>query len=269
VNIITSQTNPKIKRVRALRRHKDRAGDDSAFLVEGLHHVGAALESNVFVESVYYSPDLLKGDYSQRVLRTVMDRQIPCYATSNEVFNSLAEKDNPQGILAIVDRPQLRLEDLDPSRFVWGAALVEPQDPGNVGTILRTIDAVGANGLLLLNGGVDPYHPTAVRASMGAIFRLPVVSASFSDFARWAGDNGCHVYGTSAHAKLDYRSAGEYKKPLILLLGSEREGLSTDQAAVCEAIVRLPMQGKVTSLNLAVAAGIMLYAILEDFDSNA
>lgn len=267
MDIITSRTNPKIKRVRALRQRKVRLQADSAFLVEGLHHVGAALESGFALEGVYYAPDLLRGEYSHRLIHTIRERAIPCYATTADIFHSLAGKENPQGILAVADQPQASLEEIHPDRFPWGVALVEPQDPGNVGTILRTIDAVGASGLLLLDGGVDPYHPTAVRASMGALFRLPVVSVSFADFALWVEEHGYHVYGTSANARVDYRSVGEHKQPLILLLGGEREGLSTQQTAICETVIRLPMRGKVSSLNLAVAAGVLLYTILDKDES--
>jgi TrmH family RNA methyltransferase len=154
------------------------------------------------------------------------------------------------------------LSGLTPRSFPWGVALVEPQDPGNVGTILRTIDAVGASGLILLEDSVDPYHATAVRASMGVLFWHPVVTASFVEFVGWARNGGYHVYGTSAHAERDYREVELYRRPLILLMGSEREGLLDEQAAICEQLVRLPMTGRVTSLNLAVATGVMLYEVL-------
>jgi len=102
-----------------------------------------------------------------------------------------------------------------------------------------------------------------VRASMGAIFRRAVVTASFAEFVRWAHPQGYHIYGSSAHAEWDYRQVENYHKPAILLLGSEREGLTPEQCAVCERILRLPMRGKVTSLNLAVAAGVLMYSMLD------
>jgi TrmH family RNA methyltransferase len=122
---------------------------------------------------------------------------------------------------------------------------------------------VGASGLLLLDGGVDPYHPAAVRASMGTIFHLPVVSERFDAFATWARAQTYRVYGTSAHGQTDYRAANAYMLPLVLLMGSEREGLSTGQAAACDELLRLPMRGRASSLNLAVATGVFLYAILD------
>jgi TrmH family RNA methyltransferase len=262
---INSRTNSKVKRARALR---DRRGRETqgAFLVEGIHHVGAAFEAGAQFEETFFAPDLLEGAYAESLLLKLSDRGIPCHPVTIEVFNSLASKEHPQGVLAVVRKPQVSLDGLTPANFSWGAALVAPQDPGNVGAILRTIDAAGAEGLILLEGGVDPYHPTSVRASMGAITRMPVVTASFTAFARWIREQGYHVCGTSAHAEADYRSVTGYSRPLVLLFGSEREGLSAEQAAVCERMVSIPMHGKATSLNLAVAVGIMLYAVLDQFD---
>jgi TrmH family RNA methyltransferase len=189
-----------------------------------------------------------------------------CIAVSPEVFNSIADKENPQGILAVVRQPRLELASLGPHNFPWGVALVAPQDPGNVGAVLRTVDGVGAGGLLLLEDSVDPTHPSAVRASMGAIFWLPVVTASFAEFIVWVKAHSYHIYGTSAHSTLDYDQIQAYMKPCILLMGSEREGLSSEQRDMINLtggqILRIPMRGKVTSLNLAVATGIMLYEMM-------
>jgi TrmH family RNA methyltransferase len=115
---------------------------------------------------------------------------------------------------------------------------------------------------------VDPYHPTAVRASMGAIFRHPVVSASFTEFTQWVDESSYQVFGTSAAAGIDYQHLTQYERPVILLLGDERQGLTPEQAEICQALVRLPMRGHVTSLNLAVAAGVMLYDMLEKLDQS-
>lgn len=260
MSLITSRENPKIKLARALRQRKQR-DETGLFLVEGIHHVGEALAAGAQVEYLCYAPELLVSPFAQQLIEQQSARGLACYAVTPEIFASLAEKENPQGLLAVVHQPHLTLDHLTPQHFSLGVALVAPQDPGNVGTILRTIDAVGASGLLLLNSSVDPYHPSAVRASMGALFWHPVVSASFAEFAQWAKQHSYHLYGSSAHASVDYRSADYSVRPIILLLGSEREGLSADQTAICEQVIRLPMKGHVSSLNLAVAAGIMLYAM--------
>lgn len=259
---ITSRTNEKMKLARSLRKRKGRIST-GAFLVEGVHHVGAAFEAGAQLENIFYSPEMLDSQYAQEVIKKASEQGIPCSSTSKEVFVTLAEKENPQGIVAVVHQERVNLSELHPGNFPWGVACVAPQDPGNLGTILRTIDAVGASGLILLNGGVDPYHPTTVRASMGALFRHPIVSASFVEFADWAGQHGYNIYGTSAKGKVNFGEMKGFERPMILLLGDERQGLTPEQAEVCGWLIRLPMHGKVTSLNLAVAAGVMLYGMLE------
>lgn len=270
MDLISSRTNPKIKQVRLLRGRSSRQAQKAPGLVvvEGLHPVGeavaAAQAGKLALESIIYAPDLLKSDFGLALVRGQSAAGLPCYPVTRQVFESVADKENPQGILAIVRPKPYNLEALSPDNFLRGVALVAPQDPGNVGTILRTIDAVGASGLLLLDSSVDPYHPSAVRASMGALFWYPIVRASFDDFARWALQGGYTVYGTSAHAATDYRELKTFQRPSILLLGSERQGLSAEQAAVCHHMLRLPMHGRGSSLNLAVAAGVMLYAMFEE-----
>jgi TrmH family RNA methyltransferase len=262
MQLITSRNNPKIKQVRALRQRKARQ-EMGLFLVEGIHPVGEAVQAKIPLDSIVYAPDVLESEFARKLVEEQRSLGVPCYATSAEVFEALADKENPQGILAVVRQLEMSLAELSPDNFPWGVALVSPQDPGNVGTILRTIDAVGASGLLLLESSVDPYHPSLVRASMGALFWYPVVSASFAEFSQWAGRLDYHLYGTSSHAELDYREVMDYQSPCILVMGSERQGLTPDQAATCEHMLRLPMHGRASSLNLAVATGILLYDMLE------
>lgn len=260
MDLITSRSNPKIKQIRALRQRKIRQ-ESQLFLVEGIRHVGEAVEAGAHVEAIYYAPDQLRSEYALQLIEAQQGAGVLCYPVSAEVFESLADKDNPQGILAVAHQPKRSLADLSANNFPWGVALISPQDPGNLGTILRTIDAVGASGLLLLDSNLDIYHPGVVRASMGALFWYPVIEASFDEFAVWSRKYPYHVYGTSAHAQIDYRSI-KYQAPYILLLGSEREGLSQAHMAICDEVISLPMRGRATSLNLGVAAGVMLYTML-------
>jgi RNA methyltransferase, TrmH family len=261
MEIITTSTHPKLKQVRALRQRKNRDATQ-LFVAEGIHHVGEAVASNAPIEYLCYAPERLVSRYARELIDQETARGIACYPLSADAFASIADKDHPQGILAVVRQRHRTLAYLNPESFPWGVALVAPQDPGNVGATLRTIDAVGASGLLLLEGGADPYHPSSVRASMGALFWFPPASASFADFAQWAKSHEYHVYGTSARGSADYRAV-QYTQPAILLLGNEQKGLSPEEAQVCEQLIRLPMHGRGSSLNLAVAAGVMLYAMLE------
>jgi TrmH family RNA methyltransferase len=179
-------------------------------------------------------------------------------------MESLADKDNPQGILAIVHQRYTPIDELKHAaapgaqKIRCAAALISPQDPGNVGTILRTIDAVGADALFLLDGGVELFHPTVVRSSMGTIFWKQIIQASFDEFVRWARKGNFQLIGTSAHGDVDYQTLVP-QTPWILVLGSEQKGLSTVQSNACDVAVSLPMKGRVSSLNLAVAAGVLLY----------
>ena len=251
---ITSPGNPLIKQARALKQKKARA-ESGLFLVEGIHHVGEAVDASWEVESILYAPDLLTSKYAHELISRLSAQGQP---VSVEVIESLAEKDNPQGILAIVRQKRTPVSNLQPPQI--SVALVSPQDPGNVGTILRTMDAVGADALFLLDGGVELYHPTVVRSSMGTIFWKPVIQTSFAEFISWARDGKYQLIGTSAHADVEYKTLVA-QTPWVLVMGNEQKGLSSEQINACDVTVSLPMLGRVSSLNLAVAAGVLLYAL--------
>jgi TrmH family RNA methyltransferase len=250
--LITSLSNPLIKQARALHQKKARL-ESGLFLVEGIHHVGEAVDAGWEAESVLYAPELLTSKFARNLISRLGTKSQP---VSAQVMESLADMENPQGILALVRQKQIRLEDLPVIRC--GVALVAPQDPGNVGTILRTMDAVGADTLFLLNGGVELYHPTVIRSSMGTVFWKPIISTSFDEFVKSTRKGNFQLVGTSAHGDVDYQTLVPMI-PWILVLGNEQKGLSTEQTNACDVTVSLPMKGRVSSLNLAVAAGVLLY----------
>ncbi len=256
---ITSLSNPIIKQARALRNRKART-DTGLFLVEGIHLVGAAIEADWEVEVILHSPALQVSEFGQGLISRAERSGMRVQPVDAKVMESFAEKDNPQGIAALVRQRRPRLEEI--SSVKRGVALVSPQDPGNVGTILRTMDAVGVDALFLLDGGVDPFHPTAVRASMGGLFWNTVVETGYGDFLQRVRAWGLQLIGTTARrSATDLASA-----PLptwMVLFGSEQKGLSDRQLADCDMTISLPMQGHVSSLNLAVAAGIVLYQLAD------
>jgi len=254
--LITSLSNPLVRQARALRQKKARR-ESRSFLVEGIHHVGEVVEAGWDVDSVLYSPGLLTSSFAHDLIARLGTKPQP---VSAQVMESLADKENPQGILAIVRQKQTRVDDLKSVRTA--VALVSPQDPGNVGTILRTLDAVGADALFLLDGGVELYHPTVVRSSMGTIFWKPIVQTSFDEFLGWARKGNYQLIGTSAQGDVNYQTLVP-KMPWILVLGNEQKGLETAQTSACDVAVSLPMKGRVSSLNLAVAAGVLLYSYCE------
>jgi TrmH family RNA methyltransferase len=177
-----------------------------------------------------------------------------------DIFQSLATKEHAQGIGIVARQRWLELAHIRPEAGQCWVALDTVQYPGNLGTILRTCDAVGAAGVILLGNTTDPYDPAGVRASMGAIFSQRLARASFAEFAAWCRRHSLTVVGTSPAAARDYQAVA-YQAPLVLLMGSEPRGLSREQQALCDVVVNIPMVGWSDSLNLAVATGLMLYEV--------
>jgi len=258
---ILTPSSKQLKQIRALL-HKKTRQKKGLFIVEGIHAIGQAWESGVEFESVIFSLELLSSEYALQIIEKQIKKGVPCYQVTPSVFSTLAQKENPQGVLAIVHHKEQHLFDATPKNFNWGVALANPQDPGNVGTILRTVDAVGASGVIMTQPCVEMTHPSLVRASMGALFWHPLIATSMEVLLLWIKKHGYHLIGTSAHAEKSIFEITEYPFPLIVLFGSEREGLTEEQRAACESLVSLPMLGKTTSLNLSVAAGIILYDVL-------
>lgn len=250
--LITSLSNPLIKQARSLRQKKARR-ESGLFLVEGIHHVGEAVQAGWDAEAVIYSPDTLTSSFAHDLISRL---KIAPQPVTPQVMESLADKENPQGILAIVHQKKTRLDKL--RQVNHAVALVSPQDPGNVGTILRTMDAVGADALFLLDGGVELYHPAVVRSSMGTLFWKPVVQISFEQFLQWAREGKRQLIGTSTRGDVEYQTLVP-NPPWVLMLGNEQKGLSPEQTKACDVTISLPMKGRVSSLNLSVAAGIFLY----------
>ena len=267
--VITSLSNPLIKQARALHHRKSRI-EAGLFLVEGVHHVGEAISAGWQVDSVLYAPELLTSEFARELVNRPSIKSQP---VSPQVMASLADRENPQGILAIVRRQTVSIDTFHLSEPIRAraqcVALVSPQDPGNVGTILRTMDAVGADVLFLLEGergSVDLYHPTVIRSSMGTIFWKPVIQASFAEFVEWARRDDYQLIGTSSRGDVEYQTFLP-GLPWILILGNEQKGLSDEQTRACDVTVSLPMKGRVSSLNLAVAAGVLLYRYANLVDS--
>jgi len=257
--LITSTANPTIKLIRKLHEKKERL-QTGLFYIEGLRIVIEALQQGAEVECLVVAPDLLTSEFGWQKVEEENRRGIQVLQASQAVFTSLASKQNPQGIAAVVrqrwqDASSLRLASQD----LW-VALDSVADPGNLGTILRTNDAVGGKGVILLDNSTDPYDLTTIRASMGAIFSQGLVKTTFEQFLQWKQDHDYALIGTSDRASADYCQAS-YPLPMILLMGSERLGLSEEHMRACDQLVSIPMVGRSDSLNLAVAAGVMLYEI--------
>ncbi|MEW5985473.1 MAG: RNA methyltransferase [Chloroflexota bacterium] len=269
--MIISFSNPLIKRIKRLRQRKYRE-EESAFFVEGLRVVLTAVEHRAPIETLVYSSELLTSEAGRRAVSEQQQRGLPCVELSAPVFRAISEREHPVGLGAIVKTSWHDLDSVvvDPAD-VW-VALVGTADPGNLGTILRTLDAVGAAGLVLVGSTTDPFHPTAVKASMGALFTVPVgrLPDEATLFA-WARAHGLFIMATSAKARTLFWDA-PYQRPALLLMGSEGEGLSKQVLEAADLAVTIPMRGSASSLNLAVATGLLLYELrrgsLRSFDND-
>jgi TrmH family RNA methyltransferase len=176
------------------------------------------------------------------------------------VLAKIARRDNPQAVLGVF-RQRLRslakIGEHNDGSGLW-VALDRIRDPGNLGTIIRTADAAGSDGIILIGESCDPFSSECVRATMGSIFHVPVARADESDFIDHAGTTPTRLVGTHLGGSVDYRQ-GEYQPPCVLVMGNEQKGLSDALAGACNQLVRIPMAGRAESLNLAVATGLMLF----------
>jgi TrmH family RNA methyltransferase len=258
--MITSTSNERVKAIRALRRRKERDASGLAY-VEGIRAVREALEADAEVETLLVAPELLQSETAREAVAGASDAGTAVLEVSPAVFRSVSERDGPQGLAAVVRQRWTRLEEIEVGDGERWVALSSVADPGNLGTILRTCDAAGARGVILLDGSADPYDPTAVRASTGAVFTRGLVRASWEAFAAWAASAGVTLVGATDDAEQPYRGA-DYGSRTVVLMGSEREGLSEAQRAACDRLVGIPMLGSVDSLNLGVATALVLYELL-------
>jgi TrmH family RNA methyltransferase len=255
--LISSPSNPLLKRIRKLRQRKHRA-EQRALFVEGIAPVWQAIESGAAVEVVVTAPELLTSGGAQDLVASLEGRGISVATVTPAAFESVAERDNPSGLGAVVTIPEMRLSDVVLGDSPLVVALDEVGNPGNLGTVVRTADAAGAAAVVVTGASADAWHPGAVKASMGTVFSTPVVGSGLAEALDWARERGLAVVATSAQGDVDHWDAG-YPDRCLLLFGSEATGLSPDTLEAADLVVRIPQTGAASSLNLAVAAGIVIY----------
>ena len=252
-------------RIRALRLRKERDETGLAF-IEGIRGVVEAVQVEAPLEALVVCQALLKGDVAWEAVAIARGREIEVIDVDEAVFRTLSRREGPQGIAAVVRQRWERLEEVDPAPGETWVALESAADAGNIGTIIRTCDATGAAGLILLDYTADPYDPVAMRASTGAVFTRRLVRASLEAFREWVQLRHPTVVGTAGEAAEDYRTA-DYGERTVILMGSERAGLPHSYRALCDRLVAIPMRGRADSLNLAVATALVLYEVLHHHDN--
>jgi RNA methyltransferase, TrmH family len=258
---ITAFSNPLVRQARGLREKKHRRAE-GLFLAEGLRILTEAREAGTLPETLFFSDSshALVG----AMIEAVEAAGGEAIETNADILHKISGKDNPQTVLGVYRQFDLSLERIDRAAAPLWIVAQALRDPGNLGTILRTGDAVGAGGLILIDDCVDPFSVEAVRASMGALFTQKLATARWPDFLAWLRSGPAQLIGTSLRASLDYQDA-RYTPPAFILVGNEQAGLPADYEGECDVLVKMPMSGRADSLNAAVATAVMAYEVINQW----
>jgi TrmH family RNA methyltransferase len=261
---ITAFSNPLVKQARGLRDKKNRRAE-GRFLAEGLRILTEARSAGFLPDLIFYS------EAGHPLLRSLIDETEAdggeAIETSADILHKISGKDNPQTVLGIYRSFDTALDAIDRKAAPLWIAAQALRDPGNLGTILRTGDAVGAGGLILLDDCADPFSVEAVRASMGAVFTQKIAIARWEEFVPWLRSAPAQLIGTSLNATRDYQQP-RYQKPAFVLVGNEQAGLPPVCEQECDVLVKMPMLGKADSLNAAVATAVMAYEVINQWRRN-
>jgi TrmH family RNA methyltransferase len=265
---ITGFSNPTVKYLRSLRdkKHRKRSGQ---FLVEGLRLLEDARSVGRLPKTLVMAAGNERANAAHgrlvRLEAEVVSAGGEVITTTPDILSKITGKDNAQSLAGVFDEWDTSLEALGRSAApIWLVAQAL-RDPGNLGTMLRTGDAVGAGGLILIDDCADPFSAEAVRASMGAVFTVPLAQARWEEFLPWlrgrAEEYGGQLVAASLRDAVPYRGAA-YQAPCFILVGNESQGLPEAYEAACDLRVTMPMRGRADSLNAAVASAVLAYEVL-------
>ena len=256
--LISSLTNPTVKAVRALHLRKERE-ETGRFVAEGLKIVTEAVELGRAPKVLMFARDAADHPVLQKAIQATLSARGEVIEVTHDILAKVSRRDNPQAVVGVFEQVFTPLNQLRPADATCWVALHRVRDPGNLGTIIRTADAAGCGGVILVGECCDPFSVEAVRATMGSIFAVPIARASEAEFAAWRKTWPGSVVGTLLTATVTH-SAATYAKPTLILMGNEQQGLTPELAALCDVNVKIPMRGRADSLNLSVATGVMIYA---------
>lgn len=251
---ISSLQNPKVKLAVALKERRERDKSD-LFLVEGYREVLRAHQAGRRFETLFYSPELFLG-VNEPALVAAIPHAVSC---TEAVFRKLSYRDRPDGLLGIAFQKHLRLSDIQQPHFLVVAEAIEK--PGNLGTILRSSDAVGVDGVIVVDRCTDIHNPNVVRASVGTLFTIPVVEAASEEVLKWLTAKQVAIVATTPAAQKEFTDV-DLSGPIAIVVGTEQLGLSDPWLKAADIQVRIPMLGVADSLNVATATTLMLYEAL-------
>jgi TrmH family RNA methyltransferase len=256
--VVTSLSNPTVKAVRALHLRKERDAT-GLFVAEGLKNVTEGVELGHAPRILLYGKDAGGHPLLKQAVQATQAARGEVIEVTHDILAKVSRRDNPQAVVGVFPQAFRPLAEVEPGPAACVVALHRVRDPGNLGTIVRTADAAGCGGVVLVGECCDPYSVEAVRATMGSIFAVPLTRCSEAEFAAWRAGWPGSVVGTLLSAAVDHRAA-DYRKPALILMGNEQQGLPPEMAALCDVAVKIPMRGRADSLNLSVATGVMIYA---------
>ncbi|WP_074381193.1 TrmH family RNA methyltransferase [Bartonella doshiae] len=260
VKEITSLSNPIIKDLKALSQKKNR-NREGLFIAEGLKLVIDALHLGWTLQTLIFSKSKIGNTATENAAAHTIAHGGFVIKTSQKVLESITRRDNPQTVIGIFKQQWHPLETIKGQAEDVFVALDRVRDPGNLGTIIRTADAISAKGVILIGETTDPFSPETVRATMGSIFSIPLYRCDESAFLKWSTHFKGMIVGTHLKGSTDYRTIDFKKGPVVLLMGNEKQGLPDTLTNCCDQLARIPQSGKADSLNLAIATAIMLYEI--------
>jgi TrmH family RNA methyltransferase len=262
--IITSGQNPKIKQAVKLKERSER-DETGLFLIEGFRELTRACEGGVHFETLFISPDFFLGENEPDLIARIKQGGCKVFTCAPHVFEKLSYRDRPDGLVAVAHQMKHTLKDLivreasKKNPFLLVAEAIEK--PGNLGSMLRSADGVGADGVVVCDRCTDIYNPNVVRASVGTLFTLPVVEAQGNETLLWLREKKIKIVAATPHAKQEYTDV-DLTGPVAIAVGTEQLGLSDPWLSACDVQVRIPMMGKADSLNVTTAATLLLYEVL-------
>ena len=261
---ITGFSNPTVKYLRSLRekKHRKRSGQ---FLVEGLRLLEDARACGHVPRQLVMAEGRDGHDLLTRLESEVEAGGGEIITTTADILSKITGKSNTQSVVGVFDEFDTSLDRLDRDAAAIWLVAQDLRDPGNLGTMLRTGDAVGAGGLILIDDCADPFSAEAVRASMGAIFTQGLAQARWEEFVPWLRDGPGQLVAASLREAVPYRGA-PYAAPCFILVGNESQGLPEAYEAECDLRVTMPMRGRADSLNAAVAGAVLAYEVLAGLD---
>jgi len=257
---ISSTANPRVK---AAIRLRDRGGrdDQRRIIIDGVREISRALDGGVQIVELYYFPELCRDESHQQILQSAAANGVQQIEVTPQIMEKLSFGNRVEGLVAVAEKPERTLLDLPIGDDALVAVVEGVEKPGNLGAILRTADAAGVSALIVADGGTDLYNPNAIRASLGSIFTVPVCSVASQAAINWLAQHQFRTFAARVDAKIDY-SAADFRGRAAIVLGSESHGLTELWRTAGITAIRLPMHGRVDSLNLSATAAVLFYEAL-------